>query len=150
VKLILLAVLLAGCSSMSGLLGTDVHLVDSYWIGAERPCADGDPGLECRTVIEAALSVLPAGRSPIAKATLADLPTEFRTLSGEVRRVRLSRGLDTWKAIVLDLVDGTREVAGFRCYVPYGLQNVLLVSEVQCWSAPLVDWHERDAPAPSI
>jgi hypothetical protein len=146
VRAVVLALLLAGCSSVSGWLGTNVHLVDSTWIGAERPCADGDDGQECRSILEAALRVLPAKPAAISKATLADLPTEFRTAAGEVRRPKLSRGLDTFQAMVLDLADGTREVEGFLCYVTHDQDGRLNVEQMQCSPTALLDWREWTAP----
>ena len=131
---------------MPGWLGTDAHLVDGTWIGTERSCAEGDDGLECRTVVEAGLRALPTVRTDIAAATLADLPSEFRTPNGEIRQARVSRTLDTYQALVLDLADGTREVEGFLCYLAHGQDGRLVIKDVQCRHADLIDWRERTSP----
>jgi hypothetical protein len=140
--------LVAACSSppsVVGWSGSDVHLVDGRWIGTETPCAAGKEGLECRVVVEYALATVP--RNTVKKAALAALPTTFVMATGETRMGHLGGGIDTGRAVVLDLADGTRRVLGFVCYLPYpGDGSGLAISMVTCtWNA-LEDWRDGNVP----
>jgi hypothetical protein len=143
--------LLVACSTdpaVAGWRGRDVHLVDGTWIGTETSCADGDVGLECRTIIEVTLQALaPDVRSRTARAVLADLPTTYVMSTGEQRTARLAAGISTRKAVIIDLVDGSRRVVGLWCHLPYsGSDNRLIVRDVTCGIDPLEYWRDGNAP----
>lgn len=142
---------LAACSagsSNAGWRGPAVHLVDGTWIGTETECARGDEGLECRTVIARALALLaPDVTRAVKKTALATLPTTYVTADGEVRTARLSAGIDSRRAIVIDLDDGSRRVIGLWCHISYsGTPSALDVEALMCSIAPLDYWLDGDAP----
>jgi hypothetical protein len=133
-----------------GWQGTDVHLVDGTWIGTESVCGngEGDPDLECRTVVELALQEIPPDlRARATRVTVAALPTEYVSPTGEVRTARLSAGILRRKAVVLDLMDGTRRVIGLWCHLPYsGSSGRFMASEATCAVAPLDIWTDGNEP----
>lgn len=146
-----LVLLLAACGSPppvpGGWVGPDVHLVDGSWIGTETACGAGAEALECRTVVEQALTTLPADvRSKVTRAAVAALPTTFVTATGEERTARVSAGILTRKAVVVDRADGTRRVIGLWCYLPYSGTGRLAVGEVSCNVAPLDYWLDGNVP----
>jgi hypothetical protein len=147
--LVPLMLLLAACISppaVVGWLGPDVHLVDGRWIGTETPCAAGPDGLECRIVVEHALASI--DRVKVTRAAVAALPTKFVLPTGETRTPHLAGGLNTGKAVVFDLADGSRRVVGLLCYLPYrgDGDSGLEVSMVTCtWNA-LEDWRDGTVP----
>jgi hypothetical protein len=146
--LVLLILLLAACTTppaVVGWIGPDVHLVDATWIGTETPCAAGTDGLECRIVVENALAFI--DRAKVTKAAVAALPTTFVMATGETRTPHLTGGLNTGRAVVIDLVDGSRRVIGLLCYLPYaGDGSGLSVSMVTCTPNALFDWRDWTVP----
>lgn len=148
-----LVLLLAACSSpppVPGWLGPDVHLVDGRWIGTEAACGASPEALECRTVVERALTTLaPDVRDKVTRAAFAALPTTFVTAAGETRLGRLAAGILSRRAVVVDLAGGARTVIGLWCYLPHsGDGSELVVSSVSCDTDPLDDWRDGHAPAP--
>jgi len=140
-------VLVAACSGAAGWSGSDVHRVGGVWIGFERECAAGDAGLECRTLVNAALKTLPADQQPkVARAVVAELPTTFVTPDGEVRTARLTVGIATRKAVVIDLIDGARRVIGLWCSLPYTSDGGLIARDVRCSADSLEYWRDGNAP----
>jgi hypothetical protein len=151
-----LILLLAACTtgpSAAGWRGSNVHLVDGTWIGTETACGDGDDAIECRTVVEQAVTALaPDIRSKVTRAVLADLPTTYVTAAGETRTARLAAGIATRKAVVIELDDGTRRVIGLWCHLPYsGNGGGLMVRDVDCGNrlARLLARWERAALVPA-
>ena len=145
-----LITILVACQAGSvaaGWRGTDVHLVDGTWIGTETACGNSDDQLECRVVVDAGLQALPPDvRSQVTRAVLTALPTAYVTASGEARTARLTAGIQTRKAIAVDLTDGTRRVVGLWCYLPYASPGDLLVGDVNCAIVPLDYWRDGNAP----
>jgi hypothetical protein len=136
----------AGPAARPGWQGPEVHLVDGTWIGTEGACVADDT--ECRTVIDLTMKALqPDVRARVARAALATLPTEFVTATGEMRRARISAGIETRKAVVIDLAGGARRVIGLWCHLPYaGNGGGLIVRDASCDIAPLDDWLDGKAP----
>jgi hypothetical protein len=146
-----LILLLAACTtgpSAAGWRGSNVHLVDGTWIGTETACGDGDHAIECRTVVEQAVTALaPDIRSKVTRAVLADLPTTYVTAAGETRTACLAAGIATRKAVVIELDDGTRRVIGLWCHLPYsGNGGGLMVRDVDCGIDSLDYWRDGNAP----
>lgn len=145
-----LVLLIAACGSpppVPGWQGVDVHLLDGRWIGTEAPCGTGDGGLECRTVVERAIAALPPDvRIQLTRASLVELPTTFVTATGETRTARLVAGVDTRKAVVIDVAGGTRRVIGLWCYLPHFAGGGLALSMVGCTTDPLDYWRDGNAP----
>jgi hypothetical protein len=148
--LALLVVLLAGCATQSfvaGWQGPDVHLVDGRWIGTEAPCAQGQGGLECRTVVDRALALVTASvRVNVTRATRAAVLGSFVTPTGETRIAQFG-GLDRADVVVLDMADGSRRLVGLVCYLPYeGNGGGLALEMVTCEANPLDNWRNADGP----
>jgi len=149
-----LVLLLAACGSPPatpaepGWHGADVHLVDGRWIGTETACSAGTGGLECRVVVEQALATLPENvRANVTKAAEVALPETFVLPTGEVRTPHLGGGIETGRAVVVDLADGTRRVVGLICYLPYaGDGSGLAVTMVTCSPNALDDWGDGNVP----
>jgi hypothetical protein len=136
---------------VAGWRGPDVHLVDGTWIGTETACGDSADDLECRVVVGEGLQALPADvRGRVTRAALAALPTEYVTASGEKRTARLTRGIETLKAIVVDLSEGRRRVIGLSCYLPHDSRGSLAVGHVTCAILPLEYWLDGNAPPPYL
>jgi hypothetical protein len=146
--LVLLTLLLAACTTapaVVGWLGPDVHLVDGTWIGTETPCSAGTDGLECRVVVDHALAYI--DRVTVTGAALAALPTTFVLPTGETRTPHLAGGLNSGRAVVIDLADGSRRVIGLLCYLPYaGDGGGLVVSMGTCTPNALFDWRDGAVP----
>jgi hypothetical protein len=151
-RLTALVLLLTACGigpAAAGWQGTDVHLVDGTWIGTETVCGDGDDAIECRAVVERAMAALaPEVRPSVVRAALAALPTTFVTASGETRTARLSAGISTREAVVIDLAEGTRRVIGYWCYLPSTGDGDLVVESVTCEMNPSAIEYWRDGNAP--
>ncbi|MEO8570712.1 MAG: hypothetical protein ABI553_03345 [Chloroflexota bacterium] len=146
--LVTLSLLLAGCGA-SGWHGTDVHLVDGTWIGTETACGQGDDALECRTIVERTMAALPSDvRANVTKAVLADLPTTLVNFLGETHTAHLAVGIETRKAVVIDLVDGTRRVIGLWCMLPSSSDGTFLAAEATCRISPLDYWRDGNDPPP--
>jgi hypothetical protein len=151
--LIPLVLLLAACNpappAVTGWLGSDVHLVDGRWIGTESPCATGTDGLECRTIVDRALTLLPDLRTRTTRAVLATLPTIYVTATGERRSARLGVGIMERRVVVADLTDGRRLVIGLLCHVTsQGNESGGATRDVDlCWIDALDDWRDGNAPA---
>jgi hypothetical protein len=134
-----------GAAARPGWQGPEVHLVDGAWIGTEVACVADD--LECKTVVDRTMKALqPDVRARVTRAALATLPTEFVTATGETRRAHVSAGIDTRKAVVIDLVDGSRRVIGLWCYLPYANGGGLIVRDATCDIAPLDYWLDGNVP----
>lgn len=146
----LLTLLVAACGSGATTgtwQGPDVHLVDGAWIGTEHSCGDAADDLECRTVVDRGRAALPLDvRDQVTKAVRADLPTTFVTSSGETWLVRLSVGIETRAAIVVDLAGGTRRVIGLHCYLPSTSAGAFADAMATCAVAPIDDWLDGHAP----
>jgi hypothetical protein len=147
---LLLILLIAACGigavARAGWQGPEVHLVDGAWIGAEAACAADD--LECKTVIDLTMKALePSVRAKVTRAVLATIPTEFVTSPGETRHARITAGIATRKAVVIDLAGGSRRVIGLWCHLPYsGNGGGLIVRDARCDIAPLDDWLDGNVP----
>jgi hypothetical protein len=51
------------------------------------------------------------------------------------------------EAVVIDRVDGSRQVVGLWCYLPFdGSSGLLIVNNVTCDVAPLDDWRDGTVP----
>jgi hypothetical protein len=155
VLLAALGAILAACGTApvaAGWRGGDVHLVDGYWIGTEVECSSGDvghgeAGLECRTIIDRAMAALePSVRRSMTRIALATLPETYVTADGNELRPRLAGGILTREAVVIDHVDGSRQVIGLWCYLPSDGDGRLHVSEVNCDIAALEDWRDGTVP----
>lgn len=153
IALAALILLLSACGiapSVTGWQGENVHLVDGTWIGTETACGAGDDydDLECRTVVELTMEALsPEDRSKVTKAVHADLPTTFVTVTGETRTAETTVGILTRTAVVVDRVDGTRQVIGAMCYLPSsGKSGGLSVADSTCELVPLDYWQDGNAP----
>jgi hypothetical protein len=143
---------LAACSpappAVVGWQDSGAHLVDGRWIATETPCAAANDRLECRIVVERALSTVPGSvAASVTKTARAALPYKFVTPSGDVRVGHVGGGIETGQVIVLDLADGTRRVVGLVCYLPYsGDGSRLMVSMVTCRPDALDDWRDGNVP----
>jgi hypothetical protein len=142
---------------IGGWRGADVHLVDGIWVGTEVECSTGDGGLpvfsddrtsvECRTVMDRAKAALePSVPNSITRMVLATLPRTYVTADGKELTPRISGGIMTRKAVVIDRVDGSRQVIGLWCHLPTDREGRLHVSEVTCDIAPLEDWRDGTVP----
>ena len=140
--LVMTSLVVVGCATAApGWHGADVHLVDGVWIGTERTCRDDADDQRCRAIVAEALRLIgPEQRARVARAQLAALPTTFVTLSGETRTARLGGGITSWEAVVLDLVDGHRQVVPLACHA---------IKAATCRIGSLHDWLDGNAP-PSI
>jgi hypothetical protein len=146
--LVSLVVLLAACAApptSTGWQGPDVHLVDGKWIGKETPCSSAAEDLECRIVVEQALSLVPGIRDNVTKAARASLPTTFVMSNGEVRTGHFGGGLNSGEVVVLDLRDGTRRIVALTCYLP-SQDGHLVLSMVECRPDGLEDWRDGAVP----
>jgi hypothetical protein len=152
---VLIAVVVAACGgapAVAGWRGADVHLLDGVWIGTEYECSSGDvghgeAGVECRTIIDRATAALePSVPNSITRIVLATLPTTYVTADGKELTPRLAGGIMTRKAVVIDRVDGSRQVIGLWCHLPTDGEGRLHVSEVTCDIAPLEDWQDGTVP----
>jgi hypothetical protein len=130
----------------AGWQGPEVHLVGGAWIGTEVACVADD--LECKTVVDLTMKALePSVRAKVTRAVLGTLPTEFVTSTGETRHARITAGIATRKAVVIDLAGGSRRVIGLWCHLPYsGNGGGLIVRDARCDIAPLDDWLDGNAP----
>lgn len=166
VMLAALGLMVAACGNApvaAGWRGADVHLVDGVWIGTEIDCSSGDgdlpvdslgyafshdrPSLECRTIIDRALAALePRVRNSMTRIVLATLPGTYVTAEGKELRPRLTGGILTREAVVIDRIDGSRQVIGLWCHLPGDGQGRLHVSAVTCDIAPLDDWRDGTVP----
>jgi hypothetical protein len=149
--LVALILLLAACTTPPAVVGwqdPDAHLVDGRWIGTETPCAAGKQGLECRVLVERASAMVGADvRARVTRTAVAALPTKFILVTGEARIPHLGGGLNSPKAVVIDVADGTRLVVGLLCYMPYaGDGSGLAVSMVTCTWNPLDEWRDGTVP----
>lgn len=160
----LLAVVAAcGTQVAAGWRGADIHRVDGIWIGTEVDCSteDGEipvsslgyalstdrASVECRTIIDRAMAALePSVPNSITRIVLATLPGTYVTADGKEITPRLSGGISTRKAVVIDRVDGSRHVIGLWCHLPSDRNGRLHVSEVTCDIAPLEDWQDGTVP----
>ena len=133
--LAVLAAAIVGCiPTVSGWQGNDVHLVDGVWIGTEYECADGDEGVTCRTTVGEALRLIgPVERSRVVRARLAELPTAYRTVTGETRTARLGAGIMARSAVVLDVIDGSRRVIGLWCHAVSVPTCILAPNALEYW-----------------
>lgn len=148
---------------VAGWRGADIHLVDGIWIGTEVDCSTGDGDLpvdslgytfshdktsvECRTIIDRAMAALaPSVPNYITRIVLATLPETYVTADGKELRPRLQVGITSTEAVVIDRVDGSRQVIGLRCHLPTDGEGRLHVSEVTCDIAPLEDWRDGTVP----
>ena len=141
----------AGCGVPPGRgewQGIDIHLVDRTWLDRESNC--GDQNLECSTVRGLGLQTLaPDLRSRIVASRVAALPVRYLTVDGQIWNARMGAGIEEYRAIVLDLTDGSRRVIGLICHLPY--RDTLIVRDAQCAPAPLDQWlygHLPETPPP--
>ena len=150
--------LVAACGGtpvVEGWRGDDVHLVDGVWIGTEYECSSGDvghgeAGVECRTIIDRATAALePSTPNSITKMVVATLPRTYVTADGEELTPRIAAGVMTRKAVVIDRVDGSREVIGLWCYLPWSSGGQLQVHNATCAVAALDDWRDGTVPRSS-
>ena len=137
---------------VEGWRGADVHLVDGVWIGTEYECSSGDvghgeAGVECRTTIDRATAALePSVPNSITKMVMATLPGTYVTADGKELTPRITGGILTRKAVVIDRIDGSRQVIGLWCHLPRDGEGRLHVSQVTCDVGPLEDWRDGTVP----
>jgi len=94
-----------------------------------------------------ALGTVPSFGASITKATRVRLPTDYVTASGEARTARLTAGILTREAIVVDLSDGTRHVVGFWCQESTAVvRGVEQFEVVGCRPDPLDWWMSGNEP----
>jgi hypothetical protein len=161
-----LILLVAACGNTpvaQGWRGADLHLVDDIWIGTEVDCSteDGDlpvtslgyavsrdrVSVECRTIIDRAKAALePSVRNSMTRIVLATLPGTYVTADGKELRPRRVVGIRRREAVVIDSVDGSRQVMGLSCYLPGDGEGRLHVSAVTCDIDPLEDWQDGTVP----
>jgi hypothetical protein len=151
----LIAVVVAGCAGApvaAGWRGDDIHLLDGVWIGTEYECDSGDvghgeEGVECRTIMDRAKAALePSVPNSITRMVMATLPRTYLTAEGKELTPRINVGILTRKAVVIDRVDGSRQVIGLWCHLPRGGDGRLHMSEVTCDIGPLEDWRDGTVP----
>jgi hypothetical protein len=148
VALFVIAGILASRPGPPGWQGSDVHLVDHVWIGAEMPCGstDSDEDMTCRLIVRSGVSIGEQQGWTVDTATFARLPTSFFMTTGEGRTARLQVGVLTHEAVVVALRDGTRRVVGMLCEVARaaGASGPTLL--VNCEPGPLDDWIDGHVP----
>ena len=151
----LTAIVVAACGSApvaAGWRDADVHLVDGVWIGREVDCpggevSKGEAGVECRTIIDRAMAALERSvPNSITRIVLVTLPRTYVTADGKELTPRIDVGISTRKAVLIDRVDGSRQVIGLWCHLPTDRDGRLHVSEVTCEIAPLEDWRDGTVP----
>jgi hypothetical protein len=145
----MLVFLFAACETTGGTwLGADIHLVDGTWISTETDCIEA--ATTCQLIVDEALEALPPDvRSTVVTAVLADLPTAYVTAGGEPRTAYLTAGIMSRKAIVVDLIDGSRKVIGLWCYLPSTSDASAMAADSHCTIVPLDVWRDGHAP-PSL
>jgi predicted small secreted protein len=138
------AVVLAACATTtveSGWSGAGLHVVDGYWILAERQCdmRSADMCATEATLAETALSIDPRD---VVRAASAGLPTWRSVRSdGQVVVVIQSRSGFAY-FMILDLTDGSRRVVGVSCT---GVPNP--DGSANCRSGPFDDYRVGAAPS---
>lgn len=95
------------------------------------------------------MALPPEVRSSVVTAVVADLPTAYVTAGGEPRTAYLTAGIMSRKAIVIDLIDGSRRVIGLWCYLASTGDRRVLAAGSHCEIAPLDVWRDGHAP-PSL
>ena len=108
---------LAGVSDappIRGWAGTDLHFVDGYWLGAERPCAPVGETDCTEALPEATRGLLPAEAELVTGASVADHPMYFIDPAGNPS-MQINAGLSSPWILVFDLADGRRKVVTVMC-----------------------------------
>jgi hypothetical protein len=151
IGVLVLAAAFASCGAPTGRgqwQGTDIHLVDGTWLDRESTCDDGN--VECTTVVGLGLQTLPPDlRSRVVGARVAALPTSYKTVDGQIWNAHMGGGILEYRAMVVDLADGSRRVVGLLCHLPY--RDRLIVRDATCAPAALDQWldgHLPETPPP--
>jgi hypothetical protein len=143
-KVVVIAVALAACAGTtvgSAWSGPGLHVVDGYWMLAERPC-DLAAADECATNVALAASELGLGPQDFARAATAGLPTWRSVRSdGQVSVVLQNRSGYAY-FMILDLANGSRRVVGVSCT---GVPNP--DGSMNCRSGPFDDYRVGATPS---
>jgi hypothetical protein len=113
--LVLLAIL-AGCSTPTSPRWADdgIHIVDGYWILAEKPCdlASSDP---CVVAVDTAEIEMAIDPKTVVRGATAGLPHKWVRSDGQEMTVIEGTSGTPSQFVVVDLADGSRRVIAFGC-----------------------------------
>ena len=112
----MLLAILAGCSTPTGPRWADegVHIVDGYWVLAEKPCdlASSDPCVVAVDTAEAKLAIDPKA---VVRGATAGLPRKWVRSDGQEMTVIEATSGTPSQFVIVDLNDGSRRVIAFGC-----------------------------------
>jgi hypothetical protein len=114
-RLAWLMLAVAACSGSTEPRWVDdgAHLVDGYWVLAERPCdvSSADP---CADFVRPAMVALDVDPTLIIESATAGLPGQWMRSDGRVVQV-LFNSTGAAQFVVFDLADGSRRVIAVGC-----------------------------------
>ena len=77
---------------------------------------------------------------------VAKIPTKFRLSGHDPYQVKTTAGLVEYAAVVLESDDGSRQMIGLQCYLPFLGDGTLVVKYATCSRDPLAQWHDGVVP----
>lgn len=126
----LLLLLVTACSEPGGWIGDDPHVVDGYWVITETPCR-ATSGDECEVAVQTAIAALGVEPGMVAATWTARWPTSYQDGHGGTFLATYA-GLSQPTPVILDLVDGTRQLVSVMCAGPIMSDDGSLVSPRTC------------------